>query len=197
LIPVILASTSAARAAILTGAGVAFTTAPPQVDEGIIKDEMSTRGATPREIAEALAEQKAVSVSRGRAGLVIGADQTLDLDGGLFDKAETVEEARERLRLLQGRAHTLQTAVVLARDGEPVWRLTDAPRLTMRRFTDEFLEGYLGRQGRTVLASVGCYQLEGEGAQLFEKVEGDYFSILGLPLWGLLAVLREKGALTR
>ena len=192
---VTLASQSASRAAILRGAGVTFDTASPGVDEAAAKASLLAEGATPRDVADALAELKAVKVSRSRGGLVIGADQTLDLAGALYDKAETVAEARERLRTFRGKRHRLHAAVVVARDGKPIWREVDTTRLTMREFTDEFLEGYLARNGEAVLSSVGCYQLEGEGAQLFEAIEGDYFSILGLPLIGLLDLLRRYGAL--
>lgn len=192
---VTLASQSASRAAILRGAGVTFDTASPGVDEAAAKASLLAEGATPRDVADALAELKAVKVSRSRGGLVIGADQTLDLAGALYDKAETVAEARERLRTFRGKRHRLHAAVVVALDGEPIWREVDTTRLTMREFTDEFLEGYLARNGEAVLSSVGCYQLEGEGAQLFEAIEGDYFSILGLPLIGLLDLLRRYGAL--
>lgn len=191
-----LASKSASRAAILKGAGVPFETASPGVDEAAVKAGLLAENATPREVADALAEIKAVKVSKTRGGLVIGADQTLDLDGALYDKAESVEEARARLQAFRGRRHRLHAAVVVAKDGEAIWREVDTTTLTMRPFSDAYLEGYLGRNGAAVLSSVGCYQLEGEGAQLFEKVEGDYFSILGLPLFGLLDLLRRHGELT-
>jgi septum formation protein len=190
-----LASQSASRAAILRGAGVPFETASPGVVEAAAKASLLADGASPREVADALAELKAVKVSRGRGGLVIGADQTLDLDGALFDKAASVEEARARLQAFRGRRHKLHAAVVVARDGAPIWREVDTTTLTMRAFSDDFLDGYLARNGEAALASVGCYQLEGEGAQLFEQVDGDYFSILGLPLFGLLDLLRRHGEL--
>ena len=194
--PIILASKSAARSAVLTGAGVSFATAGSGVDEATAKTSLLADGATPREVADALAELKAVKVSRGKPGaLVIGADQTLDLDGALFDKVETVEEARERLVLLRGKTHKLHSAVVVARDGQPIWRDLPAARLTMRPFTDAFLDDYLARKGQEILSSVGCYQLEDEGVQLFSAIDGDYFTILGLPLMGLLDFLRRHGAL--
>jgi len=197
MIPIVLASTSVTRAAILTGAGIPFQAASPGIDEGAVKREMVAGGASPGEVASALADTKAIAVSRNVAGLVIGADQTLDLDGALFDKADDLDEARDRLRLLRGRTHSLQTAVTVARDGESIWRRIEAPRLTMRSFSDDFLDSYLVRRGHSILSSVGCYQLEGEGAQLFAAVEGDYFAILGLPLWSLLETLRTHGALAR
>lgn len=192
----VLASKSAARSQVLAGAGVAFETAGAGVDEAAVKAGLLAEQATPREVADALAELKAIKVSRGRPGaLVIGADQTLDLRGQLFDKAETVEEARQRLKLLRGKTHKLHSAVVIARDGEAIWRDIPAARLTMRDFSDDFLEDYLVRKGEQILSSVGCYQLEDEGVQLFSRIDGDYFTILGLPLMGLLDFLRLNGVL--
>lgn len=191
-----LASKSAARAAILTGAGVRFETAGSDVDEERIKTAMLTEGAGPKEIAEALAEAKAAAVSQDRAGLVIGADQTLDLAGELHDKVATLDEARRRLQSLRGRPHQLHSAVVVAEQGQVVWRETASATLTMRDFTDAFLESYLAGEGQAALGSVGCYRLEGPGAQLFSKIQGDYFTILGLPLMGLLELLRRRGVLT-
>ena len=193
--PVILASRSASRAAILKAAGVTFETASPEVDEDAAKSALLAAGAGARQVAEALAEAKAAKVSRQRAGLVIGADQTLDVDGVLYDKARNVCEARERLMALRGRAHQLHAAVVVARDGAAIWRSANTARLTMRAFSDAFLDDYLAAEGETVLSCLGCYRLEARGAQLFESVEGDYFSILGLPLFGLLDFLRQAGAL--
>lgn len=193
--PVILASKSAARARVLGAAGVVFDTLGAGVDETSVKVDLLANGASPREVADALAELKAVAASKGREGLVIGADQTLDLDGRLFDKAETMEEARERLVMLRGRAHQLHSAVVVAQKGVVVWREAPAATLTMRDFSDAFLDAYLARHGEALLGSVGCYRLEDDGVQLFERIDGDYFTILGLPLMGLLGVLRERGAL--
>ena len=192
---VTLASQSAPRAAILAGAGVAFETVSPGVDEAAVKAGLQAEGATPRDVADALAELKAVKASRSRGGLVIGADQTLDLDGTLYDKAANLEEARERLTILRGRRHRLHAAVVVALDGAPIWRTLESPSLAMRPFSDAFLDGYLARNTAAALSSVGCYWLEGEGAQLFERIDGDYFAILGLPLLGLLDLLRRHGVL--
>ncbi len=193
---IILASKSAARRAVLEGAGVAYEAVVSGVDEAVVKARMLTEGAGPRAIAEALAEAKALAVSRGRAGCVIGADQTLDLNGALYDKAATLDEARARLGLLRGKAHRLHSAVVVATDGVVIWRETATAILTMRDFSDAFLDAYLATEGEAALGSVGCYRLEGLGAQLFEKIEGDYFAILGLPLLGLLDLLRARGGLT-
>lgn len=190
-----LASQSSARQMVLKAAGVAFEVTVAGVDEAAAKDGLLARGAGPREVADALAELKAVKVSKDRPGLVIGADQTLDLDGRLFDKAATLEEARERLSALRGKTHKLHSAVVVAEDGVPIWREVPAASLTMRAFSDGFLDGYLARHGEAILSSVGCYRLEDEGVQLFERIEGDYFTILGLPLMGLLDLLRAHGEL--
>jgi septum formation protein len=193
--PVTLASKSAARAQVLVAAGVAFDTVGAGVDEGAVKLGLLEGGATPRDVADALAELKAVKASLGRPGLVIGADQTLDLKGELFDKADSLDEARSRLSMLRGQTHKLHSAVVVAKDGVAIWREVPAAVLTMRPFTDAFLDAYLARHGEGLLASVGCYRLEDDGVQLFEKIDGDYFTILGLPLTGLLDLLRRHGAL--
>ena len=193
--PVVLASQSQSRAALLSAAGVVFTKISSGVDETRIKDRMLTNGASPLQIAEALGEAKALAVSRRTAGLVIGADQTLDLDGQLFDKAESLDEAREHLKALRGRTHQLHGGLTLAEDGAAVWWHTESSTLTVRDFSDDFLDAYMRDHGQGVLSSVGCYHLEGAGAQLFERIEGDYFAILGLPLLPLLAALRDWGAI--
>ena len=192
---IILASKSAARRAVLTGAGVPFEVAVAGVDEDAVKTAMLAQGATPRDVADALAEIKAVKISAGRAGFVIGSDQTLEFEGKLYDKAESLEAARERLTTMRGRPHKLHSAVVVAKDGAPIWREIVSATLTMREFSDDFLDGYLALEGEEMLGSVGCYRLEGPGAQLFSKIEGDYFAILGLPLMGLLDLFRRHGVL--
>jgi septum formation protein len=156
---------------------------------------MLADGAGPRDIADALAELKAIKVARSRPEFVIGADQTLEFEGRLYDKAETLDEARERLKLLRGKPHKLHSAVVVAREGAPVWREVATATLVMRDFSDDFLERYLEVEGPASLGSVGCYRLEGPGAQLFSRIQGDYFAILGLPLLGLLEFLRQHGVL--
>jgi septum formation protein len=191
----ILASKSIARRGVLAGAGVPFQAEASGVDEEATKTRLLAAGADARTVAEALAEEKAVAVSRGRPELVLGADQTLEFDGRLYDKAETLADARLRLQTLRGRPHQLHSAVVVAESGVAVWRETVSATLTMRDFSDAFLEDYLAAEGEAALGSVGCYRLEGMGAQLFAEIEGDYFTILGLPLMGLLELLRRRGVL--
>jgi len=192
---VTLASASASRAAILRAAGVDFRVVAAGVDEAAVKAQMIGAGADARQIAQELAQRKAMQVSREHAGLVIGADQTLELEGAVYDKPEDQARAREQLERLRGRTHQLHAAVAVAREGRILWATADTARLTMRPFSDRFLNGYLERQSEALLATVGAYRLEGEGVQLFEAIDGDYFSILGLPLLGLLALLRREGAL--
>ncbi len=189
----ILASASAARRRMLEAAGLAFEVELPRVDEEGAKASLRAEGLSPRDQADALAELKGLSVSRRRAGLVIGADQMLAIEGETLDKPKDVAEARAHLLRLRGRTHDLITAAVVAHEGVAIWRHIETPRLRMRAFSDAFLDAYLSRAGDAALASVGAYQLEGLGAQLFERVEGDYFSVLGLPLLPLLAFLREHG----
>jgi len=191
---IILASTSAIRMQLLKDAGVPFEAVAAGVDEATIKDALLAEGLGPRDIADALAEAKAVKVSRKRPGLVIGADQTLDFEGRLLDKADTVEEARARLGEMRGKTHKLHCGMVVARDGMPIWREVVTTTLRMRPFSDAYLEAYLARNAPAILSSVGCYQLEGEGVQLFDKIDGDYFAILGLSLIPLLDFLRRHEA---
>lgn len=192
---IVLASRSSARRAVLDGAGVTYEAATAGVDEDAVKLAMLAEGASARDIADALAELKAIKVSRSRSQFVIGADQTLEFEGALYDKAETVQAARARLRALRGKPHKLHSAVVVAKDGAPIWREVVTATLTMRDFSDAFLDDYLAAEGQAALGSVGCYRLEGPGVQLFSKIDGDYFTILGLPLMGLLDLLRRHGEL--
>lgn len=193
--PVTLASKSSARQAILRNAGLTFESVVAGVDEEASKAGLLAEGAAPREVADALAELKAVKVSTKRPGLVIGADQTLDFAGRLIDKVETLDQARDLLLELRGQSHKLHSAVVVARDGRPIWRVVQSARLSVRPFSDAWLDGYLDRRGEHILHCVGCYELESEGVQLFDAIDGDYFTILGLPLVGLLDFLRLHGAL--
>ena len=187
--PLTLASGSQVRAALMRGAGLEFDIAVSGVDEDAIKADH--RG-TPDALALKLAEAKARAVARD--GLVVGADQILVCEGTLFDKPRDIDEARENLKKFRGRTHALVSGTVLLDDGAPVWSLSEQVSLTMRAFSDEFLEAYLLQAGDDVLKSVGCYQLEGPGVQLFEAVDGDYFAILGLPLVPLLGALRARSA---
>lgn len=189
----ILASGSRTRADMLRAAGVEFAIQRPLVDEEEVKVSLRAEGLSVRDQADALAEVKAISVSRRHPGFVIGADQMLSFEGQGLDKPADLAEAGERLRMLRGKTHTLETAVVVAKDGAPIWRLMAAPRLKMRAFSDAFLEDYLARIGAAAFTSVGAYQLEGLGAQLFDDVQGDFFSVLGLPLLPLLGFLRLHG----
>ncbi len=189
----ILASGSVARRRMLEAAGLTFDVDAPRVDEEAAKASLRAGGLKPHDQADALAELKALSVSRSRPDFVIGADQMLALGGDVFDKPKDANEARQHLQRLRGQTHELITAAVIAREGAIIWRHIDTPKLKMRAFSDAFLDDYLSRAGENVLRSVGAYQLEGLGAQLFDRVEGDYFSVLGLPLLPLLAFLREHG----
>lgn len=189
----VLASASVARRRMLEAAGLAFEVDPPRVDEEAAKASLRAQGMKPRDQADALAELKALSVSRRRSGFIIGADQMLAVEGATLDKPKDAAEARAHLVRLRGCSHELITAAVVAREGVAIWRHVDTPKLKMRAFSDAFLDDYLLRAGDGALNSVGAYQLEGLGAQLFERVEGDYFSVLGLPLLPLLAFLRAHG----
>ena len=193
--PIILASGSAIRRQIMEGAGIDFEVVTKTVDEDALKAALLADHVAPRDIADALAEAKSVAVSRSREGLVIGADQVLVVDGRLYDKPKSRDEARERLRLLRGRTHKLIGGTVVSEDGRAVWRNLATTTLTMRAFSDAFLEDYLDREGDLVTKSVGAYRFEGLGAQLFTHVEGDFFAILGLDLLPLLDYLRIRGAL--
>jgi septum formation protein len=194
--PIILASGSAIRAKLLAAAGVPFDVVSPHVDEEAVKEALLAEKAPPRDIADALAALKASKVSATRPGtLVIGADLVLVFQGELISKSSDIASARALLQRLAGQVHELVGAVVLAKDGAVVWRHMARAELTMRKFSAGFLEDYLAREGDAILSSVGCYQLEGEGAQLFSHITGDYFTILGLPLLPLLNALREFRAL--
>lgn len=194
--PIVLASGSAVRAAMLTQAGLRFLRQPAPVDEGEIKHKLKGEGASPEAIAEALAHAKALHVSRSHPGaLVIGADQLLESEGALFDKPSDIAGARGHLEKLSGRTHHLVNAAVVLRHGTSLWRHTERASLTMRQLSDDFISQYLAAVGPLALTSVGAYQLEGLGAQLFERVDGDFFTVLGLPLLPLLAFLRQHGAL--
>jgi septum formation protein len=190
----ILASKSVARAAMLEAAGIGVDLVPADIDERALDEAWAQAGHGPAEVARLLAEEKAKSVSTSHPDhWVIGADQTLALGSERFSKPATVEAAREHLLAFRGRTHHLHSGVALARAGEVVFKTVTSASMHVRRFSDQFLEAYLQRMGRKVLDSVGCYQFEGEGIQLFDRIDGDYFTILGMPLLPLLAALRKEG----
>ena len=189
---IILASTSLTRQTILTNADLSFTAVAPGVDEGDLV--IRNPSWSPQEVALKLAEAKAVDVSRRYPdALVIGADQVLALGNRIYAKPATPQQCRQHLLELRGRTHVLISSVVCARSGETQWSQTAEASLAMRQFSDEFLEQYLAKVGMDCMSSVGGYKIEGLGLQLFEKVEGDHFTILGLPLLPLLSYLRSTG----
>ena len=192
----ILASASPFRLALLVNAGVVVDAVPAGLDERALEAPLKDSGASPEDVATVLAEAKAVDVSEQRPGaLVLGCDQTLSLGDRIFHKPADMEAARRRLLDLSGRTHQLNSAAVMARDGVVLWRHVGVANLTMRALDPAFISRHLARAGAGVLKSVGAYQIEGEGIQLFERVEGDYFTIVGLPLLPLLAELRRLGAI--
>lgn len=192
---VTLASGSASRRALLAAAGVTAESVAPNVDEASLRTSLRAEGVPVRDQAMQLAELKAVRVSSARGGLVIGGDQMLALGNEAFDKPADLAEARSHLTRLSGKSHTLETAIVVCEEGRPVWRHLARPRLTMRPLSASFIDGYVERCGDSLLSTVGAYQLEGLGSQLFSSIEGDYFSILGLPLLPLLDYLRVRKVL--
>ncbi|WP_084396297.1 Maf family protein [Henriciella aquimarina] len=193
---VVLASGSESRRTLLAGAGVEAVAVKPNVDEEAAKASYRASGMRVSDQAMQLAELKAIKVSRARDGLVIGGDQMLNLEGEAMDKPANMAEAASHLRRFSGKTHRLETAIVIAEGGEPVWRHLSTPKLTVRPLSEPFIETYLEAAGPGVLKTVGAYQLEGLGAQLFSRIEGDYFSILGLPLLPLLDYLRVRGVLS-
>jgi nucleoside triphosphate pyrophosphatase len=192
----ILASASTARAAILQAAGVEFSVEPASVDEMAIKREYRTNGRGAQACATALAEAKARTVAmRHPEALVIAADQILVADGEWFDKPVDLDGAVAQLRRLRGRDHVLVTAACMLRGEELLWQAIAMPKLTIRCFGEAFLARYIAAEGNAMLSSVGAYRIEGRGVQLFTRIEGDHFAILGLPLIELLQFLRKRGLL--
>jgi len=190
----VLASASPFRKALLENTGLSFDVEPAQIDERVVEETLAD--LTPEDVASVLAEAKAQDVSsRNPGAIVIGSDQTLSLAGNIYHKAASMDEARRRLLELSGRTHELNSAIVLARDGETIWRHISVARMTMRNLDPGFIGRHLSNAGDGVLSSVGAYQFEGEGIQLFERIEGDYFTIIGLPLLPLLSELRKSGAI--
>ena len=191
--PIILASRSLFRSAILKNAGVEFSTESADIDERAVEAPLYKSGATPQDVAQVLAEAKALSVSENNPDtVVIGCDQTLSLGDQIFHKPVDMDAARRQLLLFSGKTHQLNSAVVLVKNGETLWRHVSVARMTMRDLDPGFIGRYLGRVGDIALSSVGAYQVEGPGIQLFEEIEGDYFTIVGLPLLPLLNELRKE-----
>lgn len=195
--PLVLASASAARARLLAAAGVAFTPMAAAVDETALREALKAEGIAAEDAAIALAELKArhVALRTGGDAIVVGADQLLEVEGEWLEKPADLAAARAQLLHLRGRRHHLVSAAVAFRAGVRVWHHVDAARLWLRAFSDEFLTAYLEAVGPEILGSVGAYQLEGPGSQLMARVEGDHFTIQGLPLLPLLQFLRDQGVL--
>lgn len=192
----VLASGSEIRQTVLRNAGVPFETRPSRVDEVLLRASMQAEGAPPRDIADKLAEMKALRApTRSETELVLGCDQVLAYKGDILGKPETAMQAREQLCMLRNETHQLISAAVICEDGKPVWRHAATARMRMRDFSDAYLDAYLARNWPSVRHSVGGYKLEEEGVRLFSAINGDYFCILGLPLLELLAYLGQRGVI--
>ncbi|NEX48099.1 Maf family protein [Pseudotabrizicola algicola] len=190
----ILASTSEIRRNLLAAAGVDFTFHAARIDEDSIRRSLQAEGARPRDIADTLAEMKARKIAdRFPESMVLGCDQILDFDGEILGKPSNAEEARDHLRRLRGQTHRLWSAAVIYDQAKPVWRIVTEARLVMRPISDSYLEDYLARNWESIRHSVGAYKLEEEGARLFSSIDGDYFTVLGLPLLPVLGYLGQRG----
>lgn len=193
-VPFLLASTSAIRLTLLQNAGLSVTAHPARIDEVAIRASLQADNAKPRDVADTLAELKARKLAdKNPTALVLGCDQILALNDQIFAKPATPDDARQQLQTLRDRTHHLHSALVLYHEGQPVWRHIATAKLTMRPFSDKFLNDYLSRNWPQVQQSVGAYLLESEGIRLFSAIEGDYFAILGLPLLPLLNYLTLRG----
>lgn len=192
--PLFLASQSAARLAMLQSAGLTVQAHPARIDEDMITAALVAEGAKPRDIADVLAEYKAQKIAmKYPEALVLGSDQVLDLNGTLLTKPDTPDIAMDHLRAMSGQTHKLFSAAVIFDGGKPVWRHVGVVRMQMRQLSEDYIQGYVARNWDQVRHCVGAYQLEAEGARLFHRVEGDYFSVLGLPLLDVLSYLTLKG----
>jgi septum formation protein len=193
----ILASTSKTRQMVLSNAGVSFEAMSPRVDEDAAKQALRADGITPRDLADALAELKTLKLSqRLGSDFILGADQTLSLDdGSMFDKPNSPMQLRAQLKSLGGKTHSLWSAAVIAQGGVPIWRHIERCEMTMRPLSDAFIDDYIGLEGDALLGSVGGYRIESRGIQLFSRIEGSHFGILGLPLLPLLDFLRTRGVI--
>jgi septum formation protein len=193
---IILASASASRSALLTGAAITHSKIPAHLDEDALKDDYLLRGHSPKSVAVRLAEAKALHVSATNPGLVLGGDQVLQLEKDLISKSHDMDEARALLKRMSGQTHYLHAGMALAENGHLVWSHVETAEMTVRHLSDDFIDTYLAESGDKILSSVGCYQLENTGVHLFEAVRGDYFTVLGLPLLPLLAQLRNMKVIT-
>ena len=194
----VLASGSGIRRQMLENAGVSFEVSLPRVDEDAVRQSLLAEGASARDIADALAELKARKVSTRLPGaLVLGCDQVLSFDGQIMAKPTSREQAEQQLRQLRGAGHQLLSAAVICEDGQPIWRFVGTVRLQMRDFSDSYLTTYLDRNWPDISNSVGGYKLESEGVRLFNRVDGDYFTVLGMPLLELLSYLTLRGDLQK
>jgi len=192
--PLVLASGSEIRATLLRNAGLEIETVPARIDEEAIKAGMLAEGAKPRDVAAALAEHKARRISGKRPeAFVLGCDQVADLMGKLLSKPETPDQAREQLRHLSGHTHSLLSAAVICHAGQPIWRHVGVVRLTTRTLSNAYIEDYVARNWESIRHSVGSYKLEEEGVRMFSRIDGDYFTVLGLPLTELLSYLIDRG----
>lgn len=194
----VLASQSASRRAMLDAAGVPYEAVAAQVDEATAKDTLLAGGISPRDLSDALAELKALKISRLAPGaLVLGSDSLVALaDGSLLDKPESRDQAADHLRRMSGGAHDLYSAAVMAENGQPVWRFVDRAKLHVRTLSETFIQHYLDAEWPAISGCVGCFRIEGPGVQLFSRLEGSHFTVLGLPLLQVLEYCRVRGILT-